>query len=283
MYKVEVRVEGDRGWFGRLAEAFARLRGAGPLDPTGLRLPPARLHQYKGYVSLHFRRGQTQSRMRGDTPDRLLIDYTRTMLAALLWQPRPRRIGIVGLGGGSQVKFLHRQLPGARLEVVENHPGVIALRRSFGIPDDDARLEVAFDDGARFIAARPGRYDLLLVDGYDAAGIPEALSTPAFLRACRDALATGGVMAANLHGDGCAPYIMQLREAFGGDRVRVVQEAEMSNRVVFAWTGDEPCGDSATLDAARAVLGDEAWQELAPAFEQVARELRLGSEMACAR
>lgn len=273
---------GDRGWFGRLAEALARLRGTGPLDPHGVRLPPARLHRYKGYVSLHFRRGQTQSRMRGDTPDRLLIDYTRTMLAALLWQPRPRRIGIVGLGGGSQVKFLHRHLPGARLEVVENHPGVIALRRSFGIPDDDARLEVAFDDGARFIAERPARYDLLLVDGYDAAGIPEALATPAFLRACRGALAAGGVMAANLHGDGCAPYIMQLREAFGVDRVLVVQEAEMSNRVVFAWAGDQPRGDAATLDAARAVFGEEAWRELAPAFQQVARELRLGSEMACA-
>src|SRR5690606_41703694 len=142
------------------------------------------------------------------------IDYTRTMLAALLWQPRPRRIGIVGLGGGSQVKFLHRHLPGARLEVVENHPGVIALRRSFGIPDDDARLEVAFDDGARFIAERPARYDLLLVDGYDAAGIPEALATPAFLRACRGALAACCEMSANLHGGCCAPYILQLRGAF---------------------------------------------------------------------
>lgn len=274
---------GDRGWFGRLAEALARLRGTGPLDPHGVRLPPARLHRYKGYVSLHFRRGQTQSRMRGDTPDRLLIDYTRTMLAALLWQPRPRRIGIVGLGGGSQVKFLHRHLPGARLEVVENHPGVIALRRSFGIPDDDARLEVAFDDGARFIAERPARYDLLLVDGYDERGIPEALSTTAFLQACRDALLPGGVMASNLHGADPAPYLERLRAAFGAGHVLVLEETKMSNRIAFAWTGDAPVANHATVRAARSALsGETAGRELEPVLERVALALRRKRTAPCA-
>lgn len=262
---------GASGW---LSSWFARLRGTGGVDPTGLPLPPARLHRHDGYVSLQFRRGQTQSRMRGAEPDRLLIDYTRTMLAALLWRPCPARIGIVGLGGGSQVKFLHRHLAQARLEVVENHPGVIALRREFGIPDDDARLEVVLDDGARFIAARPGRYDLLLVDGYDASGIPAALSTPAFHAACRDALAPGGVMASNLHGDDPAPRIERLREAFGAEHVLVVEEEKMSNRVAFAWTGAAPDGRDACVAAVHAALPAPARRELAGVLERIARVLR---------
>lgn len=40
---------------------------------------------------------------------------------------------MVGLGGGSQLKFCHRHLPATRIEMVENHPGVIALRGAFGI------------------------------------------------------------------------------------------------------------------------------------------------------
>ena len=279
----EVDVADGNTLWRRLAEAFARLRGAGPLDPTGLRLPPARVHRHKGYVSLHFIRGQTQSRMRSDAPDHLLIDYTRTMLAALLWRPRPQRIGIVGLGGGSQLKFLRRHLPQARLEVVENHPGVIALRRAFGIPDDDPRLEVTLDDGARFIAARPARYDLLLVDGYDAQGIPEALSTPAFLGACRDALLPGGVMASNLHGNDPSAYVERLRGAFGVDHVLLVDEARMSNRVAFAWIGEAPAGGGADVDAARAALsGGAAGRELAPVLERVARALRHRRKAACA-
>lgn len=262
---------GASGW---LSSWFARLRGTGGVDPTGLPLPPARLHRHDGYVSLQFRRGQTQSRMRGAEPDRLLIDYTRTMLAALLWRPCPARIGIVGLGGGSQVKFLHRHLAQARLEVVENHPGVIALRREFGIPDDDARLEVVLDDGARFVAARPGRYDLLLVDGYDASGIPAALSTPGFHAACRDALAPGGVMASNLHGDDPAPRIERLREAFGAEHVLVVEEEKMSNRVAFAWTGAAPDGRDACVAAVHAALPAPARRELAGVLERIARVLR---------
>lgn len=267
------------GW---LASVVARLRGAPQLDPTGVPLPPARVQRHGGYVSLQFTRGQTQSRMLGNDPDHLLVDYTRTMLGALLWQPRPRRIGIVGLGGGSQVKFLHRHLAAARLEVVENHPGVIALRREFGIPDDDDRLQVTLDDGARFIAARPARYDVLLVDGYDAAGIPPALSTPAFHAACRGALAPGGVLASNLHGDDPAPRIQRLCDSFGPERVLVVEEEKMSNRVAFAWTGAAPDGRDRAVAAVHAALPDAARRELAPAVERVAHALRKRGPRACA-
>lgn len=265
---------GSGTWLDRLVAAVARLRGPAVVDPTGRPLPPARVRHHGGYTSLQFRRGQTQSRMRGDAPDRLVVDYTRTMLATLLWQPRPRRIGIIGLGGGSQVKFLHRHLVHTRLEVVENHPGVLALRRGFGIPDDDTRLEVVLDDGARFIAARPGRYDVLLVDGYDAHGIPAALATPAFHAACRDALVPGGVMASNLHGSDPAPHADRLREAFGADRVLVVAETKMSNQVAFAWTGAAPDGGDACVGAVHAALPEPARRELAPVLERVARELR---------
>ena len=264
---------GDATWIERLAAGLARLRGRA-LDSTGRPLPPARLRRHGDYVSLQFRRGQTQSRMRGDRPDQLLIDYTRTMLAALLWQPRPARIGIIGLGGGSQVKFLHRHLRESALEVVENHPGVIALRRDFGIPDDDARLQVVLDDGARFVASRPGRYDVLLVDGYDDRGIPEALDTPAFHRDCRAALAPGGVLASNLHCEDPSPHVTRLAAAFGADRLLVVGEERMSNHVAFAWTGDAPDGRDGCVAAARAALPEAALRELAPALERVAAALR---------
>ncbi|MBJ7573931.1 transferase [Luteimonas sp. MC1828] len=246
-----------------------------PLDPTGLPLRPARLRQVGDYTALQFTRGQTQSRMLGGSPDQLLIDYTRTMLAALLWQPRPRSICMVGLGGGSQAKFIHRHLPEARLEVVENHPGVIALRREFRIPDDDARLQVVLDDGARFLAARTARYDMLLVDGYDAGGIPAALSTPAFHDACRDALRPGGVLATNLFCADPAPHVERLRRSFGAGNVLVVEEARMSNQVVFAWTGAAPAGDEASLARVRASLPAAAQAALSASFERVAHALRL--------
>lgn len=85
-------------------------------------------------TELRFARGIAQSRMSRLFPDRLLIDYTRTMLAALLQVPAPRRIGMVGLGGGSQAKFL--------------------LRRRFRVPDDDHRFRVVEGDAALLLGER---------------------------------------------------------------------------------------------------------------------------------
>ncbi|MDQ3494227.1 MAG: fused MFS/spermidine synthase [Pseudomonadota bacterium] len=263
----------QHGWRRRLtAWVGLRLR-PGPKDPTGKRLRPAQLRRYGDYTALQFARGQTQSRMRTAEPDHLLIDYTRSMLGCLLWRPQPACIGMVGLGGGSQVKFCHRHLPAARIEVAENHPGVIALRRAFGIPDDDARLQVVLDDGARFLQARPGRYDLLLVDGYDETGIPEALATQAFYDDCRAALAPGGVMACNLYCDNAGRHVARLRKSFGG-RVLLVEEAKMSNRVAFAWIGTRPPSRPQDVERALGALSAPARAQLAPVLERMRSALR---------
>lgn len=259
-------------WQQPLAAALRALFGIGQKDPVGKRLRRAVVRRYGEYTALQFVRGQTQSRMRTGDPDHLLIDYTRTMLGSLLLRPAPARIGIVGLGGGSQVKFCHRHLPGARIEVVENHPGVIALRREFRIPEDDVRLQVVLDDGARFLHARRGRFDLLLVDGYDETGIPESLSTQAFYAACRAALAPAGAMSCNLFCADAERHLARLRDSFGG-RVLAVEEAKMSNRVAFAWTGGLPSCRPEDVAQAVAALPAPARAQLAPVFARVAAAL----------
>ena len=229
---------------GLFAGWIDRIRGRGP---DGLRRPYVRHHD--GFVSLQFVRAQTQSRMVAGDPGRLLVDYTRTMFGALLWQPAPRVLGMVGLGGGSQLKFAHAHMPGTRIEVVENNPHVVALRQAFGVPDDDARLAVVVDDGARFVAARRNAFDVLLVDGYDEHGIPAVLSTQAFYDDCRDSLGADGVMACNLYVRDPDTHVAKLRQAFGEAQVLAVDEPKMSNRVAFAWRGALPALDAEALVA----------------------------------
>lgn len=219
-------------------------------------------------TELQFAHGVSQSRMLTFAPDRLLIDYTRTMLGALVLVPRPRNIGMVGLGGGSQAKFCYRHMPDARIEVVENNPYVLALRRKFRIPDDDARFRVFLDDGASFLQERRGHYDLLLVDGYDETGIPEALSSQRFYDDCRAALAGDGAMAINLYCDDAQRHVDRLRRSFGRRRVMVLEEVRQSNRVALAWAGQPP------PEEAPMALSASAERELAPVFERVRAERR---------
>lgn len=251
------------GWRGWLA-ALLRLRWANADTPPHLRKPSVR--RRGNTMELQFAHGTSQSQMVTRDPDRLLIDYTRTMLGALVLVPRPSSIGMIGLGGGSQAKYCHRHLPAARIDVVENNPHVLALRRRFSVPDDSARFQVHLDDGARFLRERRGHYDLLLVDGYDETGIPEALSTQTFYDDCRAALTEGGAMATNLYCKDSAVHIERLQRAFGAARVVVIEESRQSNRVAIAWTGAGAADGEMALSVA-------AQRDLAAVFATVREAL----------
>jgi len=192
----------------------------------------------RGAKALHFSINEVQSRMRLDDPDGLDLAYTRTMMGFLLFMPEPRRIGMVGLGGGSLAKFCHRHLPGAHITVAEINPHVIALRGDFGVPPDSARFAVLLADGARYVRGLVPAPDVLLVDGFDYHGLPDSLGSQRFYDDCNASLADGGWLVQNLHlGDRRYQVLLdRLRRSFD-DAVLVVDDADGCNSIVFANKG----------------------------------------------
>ena len=61
--------------------------------------------------TLYFSLDNIQSRMRLDDPWALDLSYTRKVMSFLLFRAAPRRILMVGLGGGSLAKYCYRYLP----------------------------------------------------------------------------------------------------------------------------------------------------------------------------
>ena len=100
-----------------------------------------------GVLALNFDAMSVQSEMYIDSPDDLVLEYTRAMMSFLLLNPEPRRIAMIGLGGGSIAKYCYRYVAGAEIIVVEISPEVVALRNEFAIPADDARFQVVLNDG----------------------------------------------------------------------------------------------------------------------------------------
>ena len=85
--------------------------------------------------SLHFGTHPRQSSMRISDPAYLDLSYTQAMMGALLLNPVPRRVLIVGLGGGSLVKFLLHHFPRCQIDVVEYRQDVIDVAHQFfGLP-----------------------------------------------------------------------------------------------------------------------------------------------------
>src|SRR3982751_5300069 len=129
---------------------------------------------------MHFTNEATQSAMLLADPDALIAQYTRKMMAFLLFNPDPKHIVMIGLGGGSLAKFCYRHLPRARITVVEINEDVIALRDEFCIPRDDERFRITHDDGVRYVERLEEKMDVLLIDAFDADGIALSLTKSAF-------------------------------------------------------------------------------------------------------
>jgi spermidine synthase len=199
--------------------------------------PPVLVSERDGVRFLHLGGTAVQSAMRLDAPFQLELEYTRAMMGFLLFHRTPRDIALLGLGGGTMAKFMHRYLPDSRVTALEIHPEVVAAARaSFLLPADDNRLRVIVGDGVAYVGAHPDSQDALLVDGYGPEGIVESFATPAFYLDCRAMLRPGGVAVFNLWDcDERHPeHIARLAEAFDGHLLRLPAETK-ANVVAFAF------------------------------------------------
>lgn len=185
---------------------------------------------------LHFSLKLVQSEMRLEAPDALAIAYTRAMLGFLLFQPQPRHVVIVGLGGGSLTKYCYRQLGRSRVTTVELMAGVIACRDWFLIPPDDERLRIVQADAADHFAGEPDGADAILLDAYDEDGLAPQLCTAAFYANLRAHLKPRGVLVANISGHGLTAdtHLDLIREAFA-DRLLVIDVMSDGNRIAYAF------------------------------------------------
>lgn len=226
------------------------------------------------WKSLHLSSTEIQSRMRLRHPDHLDLEYTRMMMAALLFHPAPPKVALVGLGGGSLLKFCHRHLPRSQLLVIEINPHVIALRREFLVPDDDARLSVLQADAAEVIAQTHQRFDLLMVDAFGAEGMPAALGTERFYADAHDVLTPGGVMVANLHAahPHCPIYVERIGRCFSG-RAALWFDSERTNCVAFARKGRALREFGLNPNRRPKPFATEAWIQLQPMFLELAAVL----------
>jgi spermidine synthase len=202
------------------------------------------ISEERGVRYLHFGSDLIQGAMRIARPWSLELDYTRAMMMPLLLRPDrrwPHRVLQIGLGAASVTRFLYRYRPDAKLTVVEIAPDVVtAACQFFSLPDDPKRLAIELGDGYDYAVRTRRRFDLILVDGFDARGRTGMLDSSAFYRACRARLAGKGMIAVNLLGRrrGATANVERIREAFDG-RALALPTCDAGNIVVLAAIGPE--------------------------------------------
>lgn len=191
---------------------------------------------------LHFGSDWIQGAMRIARPWALELDYTREMMAALLLRPDaawPRKVLQIGLGAASVTKFLYRHRPDCKITVVEIDPAVVPMAyQYFKLPDDPQRIQIEIADGADFVIASKGKYDLILVDGFDSNAKAGRLDSLPFYLDCKSRLTRDGMLVVNLlsRSRKFKASVQRLGEAFEG-RALAFPSCDSGNAIAFAAAG----------------------------------------------
>lgn len=185
---------------------------------------------------MYFSHKSVQSAMKLSAPDELLLGYTRAMMAFLMANPEPKHILMIGLGGGSLVKFCYRHLPHCHITVLEIDADVIALRQQFMLPADDERLNIIHCDALPYLQQHALQVDVILLDGFDEQGIVQELNTASFYASCYAALTPNGILVANMWGKRkiLVPLLCELRREFA-QRVWWCRSLDSYNLLVFSF------------------------------------------------
>jgi len=199
-------------------------------------------------------------------PDAPAHGYAEAMAAPFMVVDDPRKLLVIGLGGGTLVRFFHSRVPAAHIDAVEIDPEVVRLAAEwFGVVPGP-RLRVFTDDGVRFIAGEGDSYDIIWLDAYldpgrpgtDVAGVPDELRGDGFLRRVRARLRPGGVAAFNIHHlTGYHEHVNAIADVF--QRVHVVRRRGSNEWIVLAFERDVELGEEALRSRAAALDALGTW------------------------
>ena len=209
-----------------------------------------------GFRALLFSRdGGIQSIVKLGDPGHLELPYARTMLVGLGLVEEPRRMLVVGLGGGSIPMFLHRHYPEARIDAVDIDPDVLAVAREYFEFREDDRLVAHVADGRKFVEACTTGYDLIFLDAYGDDYIPYHLATREFLLAVKRALRPGGAVVGNVWSPRSNPLHDSMLRTYQDvfDEIYRFDVRSRGNKIFVAQTGAKPLDEKVLTRKARAI------------------------------
>jgi predicted membrane-bound spermidine synthase len=177
--------------------------------------------------------------------------------ATTLVCPRPpRRVLVIGLGGGALLEPLRRLVPDVRIDVAELDPQVIALARRWMGARERPGDRFVTGDGRRFLQGTDRRYDLIYVDAFSGDRMPASLATTEFARLAADRLRSDGVLAFNLLTAPGAPLTDAIAaSARSSFPLLTAQEASPARKLQNTLLRTGPPPEPGCVERVRSMLG----------------------------
>lgn len=133
-------------------------------------------------------------------------------------KPNMRKVLVIGGGDGGTIRELTRYKTIEKIHLVEIDKLVVDVCKEY-LPEtasklDEARVELYFENGLKFIRSQEDEYDLIIVDSTDPFGPGEGLFTREFYGNCYKALKEDGIMVNQLESPYYSLYISSMKKAY---------------------------------------------------------------------
>lgn len=192
-----------------------------------------------GYRLLRFN-GSMETRMWLGDHLRGHFEYTEYFQLPLLWNPRAKRVMIMGLGGGSAQRAFAAFYPDVHVDTVELDPVVARVAKQYFKVKEGQRHKIHISDGRNFLRLNKQiKYDAIIMDAYTSnlygSHIPFHLATKEFFQIVSARLTDNGVLAYNVIG------------SYQNFRADIVGSMYQTMKTVFPHVYHFPASDSKNI------------------------------------
>ena len=162
-----------------------------------------------------------ESCMKEDNRQHLVLTYIMSYVWPTMvhcaWQPK--RVLVIGMGGATVSKALHRLLPDATVVTLEIDRAVLGVAKEyFDYNPDGITQQAVFGDAAQYLREYKGEpYDQIIVDAFETIKVAGSVTTDAFIESIARNLTPTGLLLFNA-GNGEEMYGEDMRVGVGNNK-----------------------------------------------------------------
>ena len=138
-----------------------------------------------------------QSEINLEEKHKLKLSYLQQMVKAVAFSPKPKKILLLGLGGGSLIHYFQYYYPQTYISVIERERLVLECAvKFFEVKPEKTKLNIKIDDAFNYIKNCTEKFDVIFVDIF---GLNQSISPEAkkFYIGCKKCLTINGTLVAN--------------------------------------------------------------------------------------
>ena len=159
------------------------------------------------HLVFHPNRG-SQGIILPEHPDRIIPNFLKySFLSFPVLENSPRKILFIGLGAGIMPRFINRHYPECRIDIVEIDKAIPPIAEKYFGFRQTGNINVEIEDGRFYVNRSKKKYDIIVVDAYNAENIPFQLTTVEFFRKVKGMLNDKGILVANIANFGKMNFI----------------------------------------------------------------------------